>query len=117
MYRALGEGRLSTGEAIELGVVQAPDADWADRIAPFLIHKGGDWNYHIRLTLSQPLDGLETRFYVGHVGGQPIAHVTSRSDSVLRELLTDRGFRLTAPLPGFLTAGGHARDLTLWIRG
>src|SRR5947208_2346546 len=45
MYRLLGEARLTTGERLELGVVETPDASWSDRIVPFLLHKGGDWIY------------------------------------------------------------------------
>ncbi|HEY8744464.1 MAG TPA: hypothetical protein VIU62_15320, partial [Chloroflexota bacterium] len=75
MYRQIGNGRLNSGEDIALGVVEAPEPDWLDRIAPFLIHKGGDWNYHIRQALSEPLDSLESRFYVATVGEQVISQV------------------------------------------
>jgi predicted N-acetyltransferase YhbS len=75
MYRQLGSGRLSSGEDISLGVVEAPDPDWLDRIGPFLSHKGGDWNYHIRQALLEPLDDLASRFYVATVGDQVISQV------------------------------------------
>lgn len=75
MYRPIGSGRLSSGEEITLGVVEAPDPEWRERIVPFLIHKGGDWNYHIRQALSEPLDDLESRFYVATVGEQVISQV------------------------------------------
>lgn len=75
MYRPIGSGRLSSGEEIALGVVEAPDPEWLDRIGPFLGHKGGDWNYHIRQALLEPLDDLASRFYVATVGEQVISQV------------------------------------------
>ena len=75
MYRQIGSGRLSSGEDIVLGVVEAPDPAWLERIGPFLSHKGGDWNYHIRQALTEPLDALESRFYVATVGEQVISQV------------------------------------------
>lgn len=75
MYRQIGSGRLSSGEDIVLGVVEAPDPGWLDRIGPFLSHKGGDWNYHIRQALMEPLDALESRFYVATVGDQVVSQV------------------------------------------
>src|SRR5206468_980302 len=75
VYRSLGEGRLTSGERLELGVVETPDPSWSDRIVPFLLHKGGDWNHHIAAALERPLDDLETRFYVGTVDGQLVTQV------------------------------------------
>ena len=75
MYRQIGSGRLSSGEDIALGVVEAPDPAWLDRIGPFLSHKGGDWNYHIRQALTEPLDDLESRFYVATVDERVISQV------------------------------------------
>jgi GNAT superfamily N-acetyltransferase len=96
VYRRLGDAALTTGEKIELGVVEAPDAEWADRLVPFLIHKGGDWNYHVKAALTRPLDGLETRFYVGHLDGQPITQVMivgARGVGILAHVFTAPGWR------------------------
>jgi Acetyltransferase (GNAT) domain len=75
MYTRLGEEELKTGERMEVGVVAGPDAAWRDRVAPFLGHKGSDWQAHIVRALEGPLDGLETLFYVGTLEGEIIAQV------------------------------------------
>ncbi|MFD2078191.1 hypothetical protein SAMN05421678_12327 [Actinopolymorpha cephalotaxi] len=75
MYRPLGTGKLTSGEALELAVVEAPDPDWADRLRSFLRHKGPPYDGHIDRALDQPLDGLRTYFYVGCVDGEPVTHV------------------------------------------
>jgi GNAT superfamily N-acetyltransferase len=75
MYRFLGRVTLTSGEELELGVVEAPDPTWAEQIVPFLAHKGGHWAYHIRESLRAPLDDLDTRFYVGRMAGRVITQV------------------------------------------
>ncbi|HTE21064.1 MAG TPA: GNAT family N-acetyltransferase, partial [Armatimonadota bacterium] len=75
MYTELGRERLKSGEVMEVGVVDAPDEEWLPRVAPFLGHKNNDYRAHIRRALEGPLDGLETRFYVGHVGGRLISQI------------------------------------------
>ncbi|MFH1009470.1 MAG: GNAT family N-acetyltransferase, partial [Candidatus Latescibacterota bacterium] len=64
-----------TGEAMEIGLVSAPDEEYAQQIAPFLEHKGDPWNGHIRKCLREPMDELETRFYVGKLDGTVISNV------------------------------------------
>lgn len=91
MYRQLGEGKLTTGETLEVGVVAAPDPAWSDRIGRFLIHKGGDWNYHIQQALSAPLDDLQSRFYVAMVAGEVISQVmivSARKAGILSHVFT-----------------------------
>jgi GNAT superfamily N-acetyltransferase len=68
VYTHLGEATLKTGERLVCGVVTAPDGEWAPRLEPFLAHKQPEWRYHIQQSLQQPLDQLETRFYVGTLG-------------------------------------------------
>ena len=75
MYTRLGEAGLKTGERLEIGVVECPDPAWADRIVPLLGHKGEPWAHHIQAALHEPLDALETRFYVGLVDGTAITNV------------------------------------------
>jgi hypothetical protein len=75
MYTRLGEAGLKTGERMEIGVVECPDPAWADRIVPLLGHKGEPWAHHIEAALHEPLDVLETRFYVGLVDGTAITNV------------------------------------------
>ena len=75
VYKKLSIQTLKTGEAMEIGVVLTPDEAHADRIAPFLEHKGDPWNTHIIRALREPLDELETRFYVGKLQGTIITNV------------------------------------------
>ena len=96
MYRQIGSGRLSSGEDIALGVVEAPEPAWLDRIAPFLIHKGGDWNYHVRQALAEPLDDLESRFYVATIGEEVISQVMivgARGCGILGHVFTAPAWR------------------------
>lgn len=74
MYRAMGPVTLKTGETVEMGVVEAPDADWAERIEKLLAHKGDPWNWQNASVLREDV-GIETYFYVLHRGGQPFANV------------------------------------------
>jgi GNAT superfamily N-acetyltransferase len=75
MYTRLGEAQLKTGERMEIGVVVSPDAEWRERVAAFLGHKGPSWREHIARALDGPLDGLETLFYVGTIGGEILTQV------------------------------------------
>lgn len=55
-----------------LGVVVAPDPEWGPRLRVLLGHKPPAYFYHIDRSLREPLDGLETLYYVGLVAGVPI---------------------------------------------
>ena len=72
MYTELGVARLKTGEPIRLGAVVAPDAEWAPRLRALLGHKPPVYLYHIERSLLEPLDDLETLYYVGDVDGVPV---------------------------------------------
>jgi hypothetical protein len=75
MYTRLGDAKLKTGETMQIGVIVAPDAEWRERVAAFLGHKGPSWCEHIRRALDGPLDGLETLFYVGTIGDEILTQV------------------------------------------
>jgi GNAT superfamily N-acetyltransferase len=66
---------LKTGEELEIGVIRAPEREYADQIQKFLDHKPDCFKRHIDLCLAGPLDELETRFYVGLLEGQVISQV------------------------------------------
>jgi GNAT superfamily N-acetyltransferase len=68
VYTQLGTATLKTGAPLACGVVVAPDAAWAPRINTFLAHLRAEWRFHTAQALAQPLDALETRFYVGTLG-------------------------------------------------
>ncbi|HVX46891.1 MAG TPA: GNAT family N-acetyltransferase [Mycobacteriales bacterium] len=75
MYRRLGSGTLKGTDPMEIGYVEGPDAAWMSRLVPFLGHKEPWYEYHIGQALSEPLDDLRTRFYLGLVGDLIVSHV------------------------------------------
>lgn len=75
MYRRLGEVKLKTGESMEVGVVEAPDEEHAHGIISLLAHKPPVFKWHIERSLREKLDELETRFYIGKLGGEVVANV------------------------------------------
>jgi predicted N-acetyltransferase YhbS len=75
VYTRLGEAVLKTGERMEIGVVECPDPAWAGQVAPLLGHKGPEWRHHIEAALREPLDELQTLFYLGLVEGRAITNV------------------------------------------
>lgn len=96
MYSHLGSVQLKTGQQMDCGVVLAPDHQWAEQIRPLLSHKGREWGYHIASALEGPLDQLETRFYIGTVGGRAITHVqivSARGVGILGHVYTVPEYR------------------------
>lgn len=75
MYQKLSVVQLKTGEAMEIGLVLAPEPSLKDKIFALLQHKGGHWNWHVERNLMERLDDLETRFFIGLIGGEPVANV------------------------------------------
>ena len=69
MYTHLGSVQLKTGEQMELGVVRCPDPSWGTQLIPLLGHKSQTARRQIEGALAGLLDALETRFYVGTIGG------------------------------------------------
>lgn len=107
MYRPLGTGRLISGEVLELGVIDAPDRDWVGRLKSFLHHKGPEYLDHIDRALHEPLDKLDTYFYVGRVNDQLVAHVMvagSRGLGILAHVYTAPGWRRRGALRQLMTA-------------
>jgi hypothetical protein len=75
MFTPLDETRLKTGETLQIGVVRGPDEEWAERLRDLLGHKSQHYAEHIRRSVAEPLDSLETRFYVGAIDGRAVAQV------------------------------------------
>ena len=75
MYTLLGEEQLKSGESLEIGVVAAPDAEFAPAITTLLVHKEPMWQIHMTAALQGRASLLETRFHVGFIGGAPVANV------------------------------------------
>ncbi len=75
MYDKLGEVLLKTEERMEVGVITAPDALHAEEMQQFLGHKPGNYKWHIERCVTEVLDALETRFYVGKLDGNVITNI------------------------------------------
>ena len=75
MYRKLSTVTLKSGERMEIGVVEAPDEEYASRINSFLEHKPDVFRWHIERSVREELDELETYFYIGKLGDQIITNI------------------------------------------
>lgn len=75
MYTSLETVTLKSGEELEVGVVRAPDPQWAEPIQDLLGHKPGNFRWHIERSGLEVLDGLETWFYLGILNGQAVANI------------------------------------------
>ena len=75
MYTQLGEVTLRTNERMEVGMITAPDAPHAEEVKQFLGHKPGSYKWHIERCVTEGLDALETRFYVGKLEGRVITNI------------------------------------------
>lgn len=75
MYTKLSDIRLKTGEKMEIGMVLAPDEEYADRIIDILRHKGEPWLGEVEKAVKGEITDLETRFYIGHLDGQVITNI------------------------------------------
>lgn len=74
MFQNLGQVDLKSGERVQMGVVIAPDATWADRIEQLLVHKGEPWNWQNSEILRMDV-GVDARFYILHREGNPFANI------------------------------------------
>lgn len=75
MYNKFGDVVLKTGERMEVGVITAPDLPHAEEVKQFLGHKPGNYKWHIERCVTEVLDALETRFYVGKLNGDVISNI------------------------------------------
>ena len=75
MYESFVDVELKTGQSMEVGVVLAPDAEYAEEVKRFLGHKPEAYRWHIDCCFYETLDLLETRFYVGKIDGHIISNI------------------------------------------
>jgi len=68
MFKELKTASLKDERELKIGIVTVPDPEWAERLCPFLTHKGGIWNWQIEHCLTDSVSPLEIRFIVGLVG-------------------------------------------------
>jgi GNAT superfamily N-acetyltransferase len=58
-----------------LGCVKCPDPSWGAQVIPFLGHKSRESREHFEQAFAGPLDSLDTRFYIGTIGGTAVTNV------------------------------------------
>ena len=90
MYQHLDQITLKSGEAVQAGVVQGPDLEWAGRIEAFLSHKGPPWNWGNEQVLRTGT-GLDALYYLLHRDGDPFANmmtIESRGVGLLGHVYT-----------------------------
>jgi len=75
METKLSETTLRNGQPVDLLCVRPPTGKWRDRIAPFLLHKGEPWNWHLKHNLDGHNDDLEQRFYIAVIGEDIISEM------------------------------------------
>ncbi len=105
MYAKLAEVTLKTGEPMEVGVVTAPDTAHAEEMKRFLGHKPGTYKWHIQRCVTETLDTLETRFYVGKLDSQVIVNimtVESEGIGILGHVFTEPAQRRKGACKGVM---------------
>ena len=75
MYTPLAASTLRTGESLEIGVVLAPDNDYAPLVRPILAHKSSNEQWHLDEVFAGRVGPLETRFYLGRLDERPVCNV------------------------------------------
>jgi len=75
VYREFGTETLKSGEVMQVGCVEPPDEEWAERIERSLAHKPDIWLDHIKKAVRGRTGDLQNYFYVGHLDGDIITGV------------------------------------------
>ncbi len=75
MYTSITASTLHTGETLEVGVVLAPDDDYAPFVRPILAHKSHNEQWHLDEVFAGRTDPLETRFYLGRLNERPVCNI------------------------------------------
>ncbi|HIE26102.1 TPA: GNAT family N-acetyltransferase [Candidatus Poribacteria bacterium] len=107
MYSKLRDVKLKTGENMEVGVVLAPDDEYADKVKPFLDHKPGNFKWHIERCFEEQLDELETRYYIGQINNEVICNimiVEHRHVGILGHVFTSPDQRQKGACTGVINA-------------
>lgn len=75
MVDALGHVELKSGEGMEIVRVTAPDAEWKERILPFLSHKGQPWQWQMETSFNEGLAGATQYFYLGVLDDEIVGNI------------------------------------------
>ncbi len=75
MVDTLGTVELKSGEQMEIVRVVPPEADWAERILPFLAHKIEPWQWQMQVAFSEGLPGAVQYYYEGVLDGTVVGNI------------------------------------------
>ena len=75
MYTPITASTLTTGESLEIGVVQAPDDHYAALVRPILAHKSSNEQWHLDEVFAGRVTPLETRFYIGCLNDRAVCNI------------------------------------------
>lgn len=75
MNTILATETLRTGERLTVECVVPPTPEREAQIRPFLGHKPPNYRAHIEAALTGQCDALETRFYIGLLGGEMVGNI------------------------------------------
>jgi GNAT superfamily N-acetyltransferase len=96
VYHLLDTTWTRSGARVEIGVVVAPDDPRRQTVLGLLSHKRPRTRWQIDAALREPLDALESRFYLGIVDGEAAANVMTvehRGVGILGHVFTRPEFR------------------------
>jgi hypothetical protein len=75
MVDRLDTVELKSGEQMEIVRVVPPEADWGERILPFLAHKSNPWQWQMKLVFEEGLPGAAQYFYEGVLDGEIVGNI------------------------------------------
>ncbi len=76
MHEVLSQTRLSTGETLDIIVVEAPDREHAGTVLHLLSHKGELRQWQFEEDFAGHAAGLRSRYYLGFLEGRPVANIS-----------------------------------------
>ena len=74
MYTPVATRTLHT-DSLEIGIVQAPDDDYAPLVRPILAHKSRNEQWHLDEVFAGRTGPLETRFYLGRLNDRAVCNI------------------------------------------
>jgi GNAT superfamily N-acetyltransferase len=77
METLVAELKLRSREEARIWRITAPEPAWADRILPFLAHKGADWHWPMRDALASGLPPLTMNFHECTIGDEVVGNITT----------------------------------------
>ncbi len=75
MVDELDTVELKSGEEMQIVRVVPPEPEWAERILPFLAHKGEPWMWQMETAFKEGLPGATQYFYEGVLDGEVVGNI------------------------------------------